>query len=64
MPMKRMWIIDLLCANQNDKSLDAVGNAGKRFVIGKEKVNNKAKSFKEAEEFDRRYYAQMTPEER
>ena len=25
---------------------------------------NKAKSFKEAEEFDRKYYAQMTPEER
>ena len=25
---------------------------------------NKAKSFKEAEEFDRKYYNQMTPEER
>ena len=25
---------------------------------------NKANSFKEAEEFDRNYYAQMTPEER
>ena len=25
---------------------------------------NKANSFKEAEEFDRKYYAQMTPEER
>ncbi len=25
---------------------------------------NKAKNFKEAEDFDRKYYAQMTPEER
>ncbi len=25
---------------------------------------NKANNFKEAEEFDRKYYAQMTPEER
>lgn len=25
---------------------------------------NKARSFKEAEEFDRKYYAKMTPEER
>ncbi len=32
-------IIDLLSTKQNDKSPDAVGNAGRRFVMDKEKVN-------------------------
>ena len=32
-------LIDLLSTKENDKSPDAIGNAGWRFIIGKEKVN-------------------------
>ena len=39
--LKEEGVIDLLSRNQNDKSPDSVGNADRRFVISKEKVNNR-----------------------
>jgi len=40
-------IIDLLSRKQNDKSPDFVGSKDRRFVIDKEKVNNKLIFYKE-----------------